>query len=236
MVADFDVRGRSGEVDRHLRRRTTETAAGRRADSTHGHSARQSAPLPSWRAALPVLESPRVRLRELDARDAPSLLEMMSSHEVTQYLSPAPATLEEVAAFVAWAARAREAGRYLTFGVVPPGRDLAVGVMQIWPIEPGFTAAEWGFALAQSFWGSGLFGEAARLLIDFAIEVLGVQRLENRAAAENFRGNAALRKLGAVREGVLRQCFWCDGAYRDHVMWSILREDWQRMKMSLTRI
>ena len=44
----------------------------------------------------------------------------------------------------------------------------------------------------------------------------------------NARGNRALEKLGAVREGLLRQCFECGGQRRDYVMWSILMDDWNR--------
>ena len=50
---------------------------------------------------------------------------------------------------------------------------------------------------------------------------------EARAAVDNVRGNAALKKLGAVPEGVLRKCFLASGAYRDHVMWSILAAEWR---------
>ena len=61
----------------------------------------------------------------------------------------------------------------------------------------------------------------------FAFGTLGVVRLEARAAVDNARGNAALEKLGAVPEGVLRKCFLSNGEYRDHRMWSILADDWR---------
>jgi ribosomal-protein-alanine N-acetyltransferase len=75
-----------------------------------------------------------------------------------------------------------------------------------------------------------MFTECAEQIVDFAMDRLGVRRLEARAAVDNVRGNGALQKLGAVREGVLRQCFQCGGQARDHVMWAILRDDWQRLR------
>ena len=42
----------------------------------------------------------------------------------------------------------------------------------------------------------------------------------------NGRANGALRKLGAVQEGILRRSLRCNGEYRDQVLWSMLREDW----------
>jgi len=73
--------------------------------------------------------------------------------------------------------------------------------------EPNFAVAEWGFALGSAFWGTGVFEEAAALVLSFAFEHLGVHRLEARAVVRNGRGTRALQKMGAVQEGVLRRSF-----------------------------
>ena len=86
---------------------------------------------------------------------------------------------------------------------------------------------EWGFALDSEFWGTGVFIDAARLTLDFALDTIGVRRLEARAALANGRGNGALRKLGAVQEGVLRNSFLRKGRYFDQALWTILRSDWR---------
>ena len=65
-------------------------------------------------------------------------------------------------------------------------------------------------------------------MVNFAFETIGVHRLEARAAVKNGRGNGALRKIGAVQEGVLRRSFYRSGQYLDQALWSILCEDWQR--------
>ena len=51
-----------------------------------------------------------------------------------------------------------------------------------------------------------------------------------RVAVPKGRGNGALRKLGAVQEGVLRRSFLCNGHYLDQALWSILDDDWRRVK------
>ena len=184
-----------------------------------------------WWTRLPELAGTGFVLRELRTLDAPALAEMLGSSKVAEHLSPGPMSIAETEAFIAWTARARFAGRYICYGVVPEGSDQAVGVFQIWPLEPGFHTAEWGFALGHRYWGSGLFTSAARFVLGFTFETLGVERLEARVAVDNARGNAALRKLGAVREGVLRRCFQSQGEYRDHVMWSILVDEWRATDM-----
>ncbi len=191
-------------------------------------------PRADWWAELPELGSRALTLRELRPSDAAALVRVLRSPAVERYLSPGPATLDEASSFIGWTHRAREAGRYLGFGVVPNGGTEPVGLFQIWPLEPTFRTAEWGFALAHSFWGPGLFGQSARLVADFAFDTLGAARIEARAAAENDRGNAALRKLGFEQEGRLRRCFECTGGVvRDHLLWSLLDDDWQRVRATV---
>ena len=55
----------------------------------------------------------------------------------------------------------------------------------------------------------------------------GVHRLEARCAVKNGRGNGALRKIGAVQEGVLRKSFLRNGEYLDQVMYGVIEDDWR---------
>ena len=184
-----------------------------------------------WWAELPELVSREVTLRALRPTDAGSLVATLGSSAAEQYISPGPTTLDEAGGFIDWTRRACQAGRYLCFGIVPNGRTDVVGLFQIWPVDQSFRTAEWGFALGQPFWGTGLFVESARLVADFAFQTLGAARIEGRSAIENDRGNAALRKLGAEPEGLLRRCFKCTGGVvRDHLLWALL----ERVRATLT--
>ena len=82
--------------------------------------------------------------------------------------------------------------------------------------------------MGSAYWGTGLFVGGAAQVLDFAFETVGVIRLEARAVVVNGRGNGALRKIGAVQEGVLRRSFVRRGQHYDQVMWSMLAEDWHR--------
>ena len=195
-------------------------------------AATQPAPAISsdWRQQLPVLTGEGFTLRELRMSDAPSLLTLLTTEEVTRFISPPPTTIEGFEKFIQWAARERTAGRYICFAVVPDGYDTAVGLFQVRQLDPSFGTAEWGFAVGSAFWGSGLFSKGAQLVVDFAFEIVGVHRLEARAAVQNGRGNGALRKLGAVQEGILRKSFLRGGRYLDQALWAIVQEDWYRSK------
>jgi RimJ/RimL family protein N-acetyltransferase len=183
-----------------------------------------------WKQTLPVLTGAGITLRELRVSDAASLLSLLTTEEVTRFISPPPTTIEGFARFIQWAQREREAGRYVCFAVVPEGYDTAVGLFQVRQLDPSFGTAEWGFALGSAFWGSGLFVSGAELVLDFAFDVIGVHRLEARSAVQNGRGNGALRKIGAVQEGILRKSFLRGGKYHDQALWAIVNEDWYRSK------
>ena len=184
-----------------------------------------------WRAGLPVMAGSNFTLRELRSDDAASLLAMLTTEEVARFISPPPTTVEGFERFIAWTHRERLTGNYICFGIVPQGMEHAVGLFQLRSLEPGFASCEWGFALGSSFWGTNVFAEGARLVVNFAVDVVGAQRLEARAAVANGRGNGALRKIGAVQEGVLRRSFLRNGQYHDQVLWSILAEDWRLQRM-----
>jgi RimJ/RimL family protein N-acetyltransferase len=64
-------------------------------------------------------------------------------------------------------------------------------------------------------------------VLAFAFETVGVHRLEARSAVRNGRGNGALRKLGAVQEGLLRKSFLRNGEYLDQVLYAIVDDDWR---------
>jgi ribosomal-protein-alanine N-acetyltransferase len=180
-----------------------------------------------WRQQLPVLTGRTVTLRELRTSDAASLFAMLTTAEVARFISPPPTTVDGFERFIAWTHRQRTAGSYACFAVTVQGFDTAIGIFQVRELEPGFGAAEWGFAIGSEFWGSGVFQDGAELVLDFAFETLGVHRLEARCAVKNGRGNGALHKIRAVREGVLRKSFLKNGEYLDQVLYAIVEDDWR---------
>ena len=180
-----------------------------------------------WRHHLPVLHGRHVTLRELRATDAAPLFALLSTEEVSRFISPPPTTVDGFARFIAWTLRQRANGTYACFAVTVAGHDTAIGIFQVRETEPGFATAEWGFALGSAYWGTGVFQEGAELVLRFAFDTLGIHRLEARAALKNGRGNGALRKVGAVQEGVLRRSFLRNGEYLDQALYTIVDDDWR---------
>ena len=209
--------------------RTHEQGATTMITTTHHQSAVATS---DWKSALPVIAGTTFSLRELRIEDAPSLLAMLTTEEVSRFISPPPTTVEGFERFIAWTHRERKAGNYACFAIVPQGMTTAIGIFQVRSLDPGFGTAEWGFAMGSQYWGSGIFIEGARMILDFAFDVIGAQRLEARAAVANGRGNGALRKIGAVQEGLLRRSFQRNGQHHDQVLWGILADDWRLQRVS----
>jgi ribosomal-protein-alanine N-acetyltransferase len=190
-------------------------------------------PVPEHRirwASLPALQAPRALLREPGPADIPALLALVNNPDVQQFLPGCPTTSEGLLRYIRWTRRSRRIGQHVSFGVVPHEIGTVAGIFQMWRLESRFQTAEWGFAFGEALWRRGLFTECAEQIVDFAMDQVGVRRLEARVAVHNVRGNAALRKLGAIREGVLRQCFECGGQMQDHFMWALLRDEWHRSR------
>jgi RimJ/RimL family protein N-acetyltransferase len=181
-----------------------------------------------WRAGLPVLSVDGLVLREPQLADATMLFEQLATDDVSRFMSRPPSRPAGFERFIAWLHDQRRLGRCLCYGIVPAGETSAVGLIQVRQLEPNFGAAEWGFALGRSYWGTGLFRSAAVAVVDFVFRHAGAYRLEARASTENGRGNGALRKLGATAEGVLRKSLVGAARPMDQLLWSMHGEDWLR--------
>ena len=178
-----------------------------------------------WRDGLPTLTGGQVVLRELRATDAASLFALLTTEEVSRFISPPPTSVEGFERFIAWTVRQRSAGAYACFAVTLQGFDTAIGIFQVRQLDARFENAEWGFAIGSAFWGTGVFQTGAELVLDFTFKTLGVHRLEARAAILNGRGNGALLKLGAVQEAILRKSFHKNGEYLDQALYAIVAGD-----------
>ena len=82
------------------------------------------------------------------------------------------------------------------------------------------------FAMAPSFWSTGLFEEAATLVAEFGFAI-GVTRIEARAVVVNGRANRALEKLGAKGEALLRKAFKLN---EPQFLWAIVADEWPAPK------
>jgi RimJ/RimL family protein N-acetyltransferase len=180
----------------------------------------------TWRTELPTLTGRTITLREPGTQDLGPLVDLLSYGDATRFGIEEPTSDVGVQELIDRAARERASGLSATYVITLTGTRTLVGLLQVRQLDPSFEAAEWECTIAPSSRGCGVFMEAARLAGSFAFGTLGAHRLEARVLLQNGRANGALRKLGAVQEGVLRRSVRYAGEYFDQVLWSILKEDW----------
>lgn len=171
-------------------------------------------------------------MREPDARDVSALAAILAVSDATRFGIDDQVTECAVETLVARAQSDRAAGRGFTYAVTQTASQSVVGLLQVRQLDPGFEAGEWECTLSPAVRGTGAFLETARLVGSLAFGTVGAHRLEARVLLQNGRANGALRKLGAVQEGVLRHSARRSGQYFDQVLWSLLKEDWGDYWMS----
>ena len=182
--------------------------------------------IPDWRGELPALAGPLVMLREPVAEDIAPLVDLLMLRDASRFGIDGPIGEVGVRAFIERMAHGRAAGAGFAFAItLGPGRPV-VGLVRVRQLDLGFEAAEWEITLAPSSRGTGAFVETARLVGSFAFGTVGVRRLEARVFADNGRASGALRKVGAVEEGILRRSLRRGNDYVDQVLWSVLKDEW----------
>jgi [ribosomal protein S5]-alanine N-acetyltransferase len=182
-----------------------------------------------WTDRLPALQGDLTTLREVAASDVYTLFTLFSDPQVTAHMAPPPPTLAKFAGFVEWSQRERAQGHGVCFGIVPDGVTAAVGILQVRCLDPTSSDAEWGFVLSTHFWSTGVFADAARLLMEFAFTTMDLTRLEARIALRNRRAQAAMQKLGAHFESTLPGSS-PTGIPRDpETVWTLREQDWRNL-------
>ena len=93
--------------------------------------------------------------------------------------------------------------------------------------ETGVSQADIGYEVDPRYWGQGYATEAARALLDFGFETLGVHRIWSQCISENRASAHVLEKLGMRPEGRLREHEHFKERYWDTLIYAILEDEWR---------
>ena len=129
----------------------------------------------------------------------------------------------------------RERAIALPFAQVDAASGRAAGVTTYRDVDDRHRTLEVGGTwLGRAYWRTAVNTEAKLLILGHAFEALGANRVAIKTDINNERSQAAIARLGAVREGVLRhQYVRRDGTLRDSVMYSIVPEEWPAVRAHL---
>ena len=124
---------------------------------------------------------------------------------------------------------------HVPFVVRKADDDAFVGMTRLFDIHPHDRGLEIGYTWYHpAFWGGPTNPECKLLLMTYAFEECGYGRVQLKTDARNLHSQAAMTKMGATREGVLRHHkVLPDGRWRDSVYFSVLAEEWPGVKARL---
>jgi N-acetyltransferase len=182
-----------------------------------------------------VLEGLRVRLVPLSREHIPELARAGRDPEIWRYLRIGPGrTLEEMTALVEFHLREQEKGTVLPFTVRvrPDGR--VAGIVRYLEIDRENLSVEIGTWLDPAFWRSPVNTELKLLTMRYAFEDEGVHRFQLKTDVRNERSQRAIERLGAQREGTVREhILRPDGEYRSSIYYSLLASEWPAARARL---
>jgi RimJ/RimL family protein N-acetyltransferase len=176
-----------------------------------------------------ILEDDRVKLRPIKLEDWEHFKNLPThSPEIWQYSLVAIQNQEDLKKYFESAVEARNAGTAYAFIVLDKLTASFVGCTRFYDIQLQFQTTQLGYTwYDKSVWGSGINLHCKYLLLQFAFEQLGFERVEFRADNDNKRSIAAMQKIGCIIEGVLRSHLpKPNGGRRDSIVLSILKKDW----------
>jgi RimJ/RimL family protein N-acetyltransferase len=182
-----------------------------------------------------TLEGTHVRLEPLRMEHAAALFEAADEDDIWQWMQPRPRGLEGYERYVRWALDQQIEGAQLPFAVIRMADGVLVGTTRYAHIDPPNRSLEIGYTL----YGKGarrtaVNTESKLLLLRHAFETLNANRVWLQTDKRNERSQNAIARLGAVREGELRnERILPDGRLRTSVVFGITKEDWPEVRERL---
>lgn len=176
-----------------------------------------------------VLENAHVRLEPLQAAHAGDLERAREGLEYAWYTSVPASVPDEIA----WRLAERDAGRMNPFAVIAGGR--AVGMTTFCNIDQEHRHVEVGYTwLSPTVQRTAVNTAAKLLLLGHALDACDAIAVELRTHWHNRQSRAAIERLGAKQDGVLRNHrIGPDGSLRDTVVYSILPHEWSGVRLGL---
>lgn len=184
-----------------------------------------------------VLNGPRVRLEPLRSSHREGLLAAAQAIDIWAWLSMNLHEPEELDAWMAKALAEEERGLSCPFVVREQATGAVLGSTRYMDIHPADRGVEIGWTwYTPTVWGSAVNPEAKWLLLRHAFEEWQALRVVFRTDHQNTRSQSAIRKLGAVYEGTLRNHrIRPDGSLRHTVIFSITPDEWPTVRAGLER-
>jgi [ribosomal protein S5]-alanine N-acetyltransferase len=177
----------------------------------------------------PVLQTERFTLRLLELTDAADVERYAGDREIasTTMNVPHPYPPGGAEPFIKATREGAERGTSFSFAITRREDGAFVGVIGLRGIHPDHKRAEMNYWVGKPFWGQGVATEAARAVLRFGFEDLGLNKISAAYMTRNPASRKVMEKMGMTYEGTQRQHVVKWGQFEDIGHCSILRSEYQ---------
>lgn len=176
-----------------------------------------------------MLHGKHIRLAPLREADSKILFEWINDRSLTLHSAAYKPVHED--SHQAWFRSISQKPTVVYFAIRAVAGDTLIGTCQLHSIHAVFRSAELQIRIGSAANMSKGYGtEAVNLLLSHAFRDLNLQRVDLHVFADNARAIKTYKKCGFQHEGVKRRAAWIDNEWRDIVLMSILREEWETSK------
>nr|WP_314589948.1 GNAT family N-acetyltransferase [Paenibacillus terrigena] len=175
---------------------------------------------------FPVLETERLKLRQLRLDDASDLYDYFSKDEVTEYYDLATFTERKQAEdLIQMWIDSFSSLRSIRWGVTLKSEDRVIGTCGFHKWSQKNRRAEIGYELSPAYWRQGYMSEVLDAVIRCGFHELGLNRIEAQISQDNIGSRKVLEKAGFQEEGVLQDYFYLKDRFVDAAIFAVLKRD-----------
>lgn len=175
-----------------------------------------------------ILENERVLLRPILKNDIANLQHIADNEPETWQFSLRTGAGDNLVTYITEAVEARNQKKEYAFIVFDKIKKQYAGSTRFYDIQQEHNTLQLGYTwYGKDFRGTGLNKHCKYLLLEFAFEILQMERVEFRADVNNARSIAAMKSIGCVEEGFMRNHLALhNGRRRSSIILSILKDEW----------
>jgi RimJ/RimL family protein N-acetyltransferase len=181
-----------------------------------------------------ILEGKKIRLVPLEDKYFQSLVAAGTAKEIWTHLPTDGSKRDLLLTDLRSALLKRLKGEQYSFVIIDRKWNTVIGGTRLFNIYPEHKKLEIGWTwIKPEYWGKGHNIESKMLLLEYCFETLKVQRVQLQTSEANLRSRAAIEKIGAKFEGILRNDRIRPTGVTNTAVYSIIDSEWKKVKEML---
>ncbi len=173
--------------------------------------------------SFPIIETSRLVLRDIQARDARQFFDLRSDEEVMKYMDSEPCrVIEEAKKMIDSSIETYTKEKGIIWAITFKNSDILIGYAGFWKWIKEHFRAELAYALPPAYWGKGIMGEALGAILGFGFDKMNLHRIEADVNPGNIPSIKLLEKLNFKREAYFKENRFFRGKFCDSAIYALL--------------